>query len=265
MPIAMVEKPESRRWSTGEQDSMEMLFTLIGTASDTAALTHVEAETPLTYEGMIRQGIHLDPEWTDEVTDAGQWTVTVRYGLYESTFTFDTTGGSQHITQGLGTIGAYAPSGKTAPNFGGAIGVTNDNVEGVDITVPVYSFSETHYLPDEVVTPAYKATLFFLTGRVNNDVWKGFQAGEVLFLGASGSKRGGDNWEMSYRFASSPNVVDLTIGEITGIAKMGWDYLWVRYEDAEDATAKTLVKKPAAVYVERVYEWGDFSLLGIGI
>ncbi len=36
--------------------------------------------------------------------------------------------------------------GKTAPNFGGAIGVTQDNVEGVDIYVPVYNFSETHHI-----------------------------------------------------------------------------------------------------------------------
>ncbi len=40
--------------------------------------------------------------------------------------------------------------------------------------------------------------------------------------------------------------------------------MWVRYEDSEDATAKALVKKPVAVYVEKVYEYGDFSGLGIG-
>lgn len=47
-------------------------------------------------------------------------------------------------------------------------------------------------------------------------------------------------------------------------AKEGWHYLWVRYEDDEDATARTLIKKPRAVYVEQVYYYGDFSLLGIG-
>jgi len=34
--------------------------------------------------------------------------------------------------------------------------------------------------------------------------------------------------------------------------------------DAEDAAAKTIVKKPVAVYIEKVYEEGDFSELGIG-
>jgi hypothetical protein len=31
-----------------------------------------------------------------------------------------------------------------------------------------------------------------------------------------------------------------------------------------DATAKVLIKKPIAVYVEKVYPDGDFSFLGIG-
>lgn len=56
----------------------------------------------------------------------------------------------------------------------------------------------------------------------------------------------------------------LAVGEIIGISKKGWEYLWVRYVDAEDAVAKAIVKKPQAVYVESVYEQGDFSDLGIG-
>jgi hypothetical protein len=135
-------------------------------------------------------------------------------------------------------------------------------VEGTDVTVPVYNFTETHYLPDSAVTGAYKAALFQLTGRVNNASFKGFAAGEVLFLGASGAKRGTDDWEITYRFAASPNVTGLAVGPITGITKLGWDYLWVRYADAEDENV--LVKQPIAAYVERVYELGNFGALGIG-
>lgn len=104
--------------------------------------------------------------------------------------------------------------------------------------------------------------LFYLTGRVNHAPFKGFAAGEVLFLGASGSQRGQEDWEVTFSFAASPNVTGLAVGQITGIAKKGWEYLWVRYEDAVDA--HTLVKQPAAAYVEQVYPYGDFALLGIG-
>ena len=38
----------------------------------------------------------------------------------------------------------------------------------------------------------------------------------------------------------------------------------VRYADAEDATAKAIVKRPVAAYVEKVYEEGNFAALGIG-
>ncbi|MCK4601318.1 MAG: hypothetical protein KAU28_02550, partial [Phycisphaerae bacterium] len=65
-------------------------------------------------------------------------------------------------------------------------------------------------------------------------------------------------------FAASPNKTNLTVGEITGIDKKGWEYMWVRYADAEDAAAKAIVKKPVAVYVEKVYEEGNFAVLGIG-
>ncbi len=169
---------------------------------------------------------------------------------------------TQHITQSLQTIVKKAKPGETAPDFKQAIGVTTEEVEGVDITVPVYSFAETHYIANSLVTGAYKLTLFALTGKVNNATFKGFAAGEVLFLGASGSKRGDDEWEITFRFAASPNVTGMTVGDITGVDKKGWEYLWVRYTDAEDA--KVLVKQPAAVYVEKVYESGDFSGLGIG-
>jgi hypothetical protein len=114
------------------------------------------------------------------------------------------------------------------------------------------------------VTSFYKAALFALTGSVNNAAFRGFAAGEVLFLGASGSQRGQDDWEITFRFAASPNVTGLTVGSITNIDKRGWDYLWVRYADMEDTTAKALVKRPVAVYVEQVYPFADLSGLGIG-
>ncbi len=84
----------------------------------------------------------------------------------------------------------------------------------------------------------------------------------MLFQGASGSQRGQEDWEITFSFAASPNATGLTMGDITDIDKKGWEYLWVRYQDAEDEDV--LVKQPAAAYVEQVYPYGDFSLLGIG-
>jgi hypothetical protein len=224
--------------------------------------TLVEATIPAIYAGLSFQTYHVAHQ------GGGVWEVTARYGKREpketgeSSFSFDTGGVTTHITQSLITVNKYAAGGGTAPDCQGAIGVTGDSVEGTDITVPVYNFTETHYITDAAVTGAYKLALFQLTGKVNNGTFKGFAAGEVLFLGASGAKRGTDDWEITFRFAASPNVTGLSVGPITGITKLGWDYLWVRYTDTEDENV--LVKQPIAAYVERVYEQGNFASLGIG-
>src|SRR5207248_1374699 len=122
---------------------------------------------------------------------------------------------SLKITQSLETVASYAPPGFTAPNFQGAIGVSEDKVEGVDITIPAFQFSETHRFIDALVGGFYKQTLFQLTGRFNNAPFKGFATGECMFMGASGSKRGDEKWTITFRFAGSQNATGITIGDIT--------------------------------------------------
>ena len=248
-------------------ESAEITYVIRDIANDVDARTELLITSPATNNGLIRTDTQVE-EIHDQI-----WLGTVRYApsaanppqAGESSFSFETRGGTQHITQSLATVANYAsPDIPAAPDFGGAIGVTEDSVEGVDITVPVYTFSETHYLSPSSVTSAYKGTLFALTGRVNDAVFKGLAAGECLFLGAAGTQRGDDPWEISFAFAGSPNVTGLSVGSITGIEKKGWEYLWVRYQAAEDATAKMLIRKPIAAYVERVYRDGSFGSLGIG-
>ncbi len=236
-----------------------------GTSDEFVAWSALEAATALIVGSLVKQDVNIDRrlgeyEWAGSV----KWGMRERPETNDSTFSFDTSGGNQHITQSLLTVGAYAPPGKLAANYQGAIGVSDNGVEGVDVTVPVYNFEETHYLPVAFVDATYKLLVFALTGKVNSAAFKGFAAGECLFLGASGSLRKHDQWEVTYKFSAAPNVTGLTIGGgITGISKDGWDYLWVRYNNQEDTAAKKLVRRPESVYVERVYERADLNLLGI--
>ncbi|GAB4339303.1 MAG: hypothetical protein Kow0010_27490 [Dehalococcoidia bacterium] len=270
MPVEVREKFESRRLVkavSGTNSSAELAYIVLGTDNDIAARDALEAEAPANYATLPRQSVQIEP------LGPGLWDGVVRYALSggggglstgESSFQFDTGGGTQHITQSLATVQRVPAPGMVAPDFQGAIGVSADGVEGIDITVPVYHFAETHYKPDSAITAAYKGVLFSLTGKVNADSFRGFAPGEVLFLGANGAKRGSDDWEITYRFAASPNVTGLSIGPISGINKKGWEYLWVRYADQEDTAAKALVKRPIAAYVERVYESGSFAALQLG-
>ncbi|MBR2488030.1 MAG: hypothetical protein IKB52_02810 [Kiritimatiellae bacterium] len=180
-------------------------------------------------------------------------------------FAFDTGGGTKHLNQSLKTDGRYP---NNAPDFAGAIEVDNEgNVNGVDVTMPVLNFTETHTLSGSRVSTSYKKTLASLTGTVNRSGFRGFSAGEVLFLGASGTKRSKKSsapWEITYRFAVSPNRAGFKGGDIQVTRKYGWDYLWVRYADKVAEGGKNVVKNPDGDYVEMLYPEGDFGNLGIG-
>jgi hypothetical protein len=149
----------------------------------------------------------------------------------------------------------------------GAIGVDANGVNGIDIITPQLQWQEQYDVPNAYITAAYVRGLAGLTGTTNNAAFRGFEAGEVLFVGCSGSQewdneKGSGPWSLSYRFIASKNVTGQTIGSISGIEKKGHEYLWVRYEDA--VSGSSLLKQPKAVYVSKVYKDADFSQLGIG-
>jgi hypothetical protein len=261
MPATIAESAFSRPFRIGRTNSgWELEYHVVGTDDDLAVIDLIEANAPTLFRGRLRDGYDAEPK------GGGVWSVVVRYASLDdlNEFTFDTGGGTSRITQSLTTVATFAPSGLDAPNFQGAIGVSEDRVEGVEIGTRAYEWTETKsFLPSQVTQP-YVATLRNLTFTYNNAPFRGFAAGEVLFMGCTGGIRGGDLFRITYRFASSENVTGQVIGDITGVAKAGWDYLWVRYADYEDGTAKALVKRPRSVHVERVYFPADFALLGIG-
>jgi hypothetical protein len=257
-----------RTETMGAKPRAEIAYVVLGAVDEAEVRAVAQAQIPSAYLGIPRSSLTLD-----ERLNATTWKVRATFESTEEgqpevpqpVFAFDTGGGTQHITQSLQTVGRYGPQASAA--LGGAIGFDGQQVAGVDITVPVYQFSETHVFSPVFVTPAYPIALMRLTGAVNSGFFRGFAPGEVLFLGAAGSRRGTgieDPWEITFRFAASPNRTGVTVGSITGIQKRGWDYLWVQYGEDVDAAAQALIKKPTAVYVEQVYPFGDFGALGIG-
>lgn len=268
MTAQISESYVSRPWTLGKSASRELIYDIVGTDDENVVETLLAANAAPSYQGLLLDSVSADP------LGNGLWKGYARYQVIENTneYTFDTGGGSQKRTQSIKTTiydfvtgyDYYGDDVGTGPDFAGAIGVDGDKVEGVDITVPTYNYSETHIFAAALVTSAYKKLLRNLTGKINDAPFKDDDTGEALFLGASGMQRGDLQWAITFHFASSENATGLTVGGITGIDKGGWDYLWVRYDDFEDDTAFALVKRPVAVYVETVYESGDFSGMGIG-
>lgn len=266
------ESVESRKFTLGGNAVRELVYNIFDAADEDEAATILGANAPSTYLGLSLDSLNADP------IGPTTWKGYARYIRLSSNNeqSFSTKGRTKRVTQSIVTVGAYAPPGMEAPDFYGAIGVSDDKVEGVEVPDKSFSFSETHYFDPEEVTDAFKRTLADLTGTMCDASFRSWALGEVLLLGVEGTQRGDEKWAIKFDFDVQPNQYDIEIGgaysdgyihgdgSIIGISKLGWDYVWVRYAEFEDSFAYSLVKRPVAAYVERVVEFGDFSLLGIG-
>lgn len=260
--------------ATDRSSTAELTWRVWGTHSHDAARDYLadESVVPDTFDGLVFKSL----SWTHD--GGGVWQFTASYvhpdksddrstlDVGDYVFSFDVGGETVSRTVSLGTT-SYAKTGETAPDFKGAIGVVKEKgeskVEGVDVGVSSLKFSIRKRMPLATITLDYVRTLKALCFRKNTAAFLGFPAGELLFIGASGQEGTDTDPEVTFNFIASDNVDALTIGDITGIAKSGHDYLWVYFEDIEDATAEMTVKQPKAAYVEQVYYEGDFSLLEI--
>jgi len=236
-----------------------------GTTDRALAYALACTASPTLQGGLVRQNVSIE-QLGDDV-----WQADAHYGVMEAgnagdvSWSFEIGVESFHITNALEHVATYPAGG---PDHKGAIGVRQDGsgrtVEGVDIKIPVFTWEETHYVNYETVAShGFVQTLEETTAKINDAAWRIWTKGEILFLGASGSKRGEEPVAMTYRFAVSQSLVNQTIGTITGISKEGHNYLWVEYENEEDAGADKLVSRPKAVHVERVYDYADFTQLGL--
>jgi len=278
MPITLGEKVESREWSNTQ---ITLVYVLTGTSSDLTAQAVLLSSTAESYGDFIRQTpIDMTAVFVDTATDDGIWECTVRYVKKENataseigsqTVAYDTTGGTQHVTQSLQTVGKY-PSG-TAPDYQGAVGVNRQggslSVEGVDVGVATFHFTVTRvFAAGEQPSMGVIHSLTYKTNGAEFtvvDTQRGdsitLAAGECLFLGAgaAGGIRSDGGVEIAFHFDALPNKTGLSVGGIGGIDKKGFEYLWAAYEEKESGTR--LVKQPFAAYVEKVYEEGDFAAL----
>lgn len=225
------------------------------------------AYAPSTFDGMAANSISYRE---DEDTD--HWLFTVGYNTkpIESAIRwgFDTSGGNVRMFTSKATA-AFARTGRTAPDYKGAIGVKQSGKdaepEGVEVVTPALKLTATYKHPKDTIDFAYIKGLAALTGKTNTAPFYTFAAGELLFLGGTGDVVPGIPTEIRYEFLASSNAAGLAIGDITVTTKNGHDYLWVVFEPEQDGAAKKLVQRPLAAYVERVYDFGDFSTMNIGV
>ena len=203
----------------------------------------------------------------------------------------DSTAKQEHITSAISFedgdgIGQqkYARDGETAPNAYGAINVSGGRVGGVDRTVPTFAWTETWLVPAwYLVTKAteepdasnsmmkdaggastpYANRLSDLSGSVNNEEFRGYPGGEVVFLGARfDTNRSSTMVPVSFSFSREKNLTDFKVGDIKVDYKDGQDHIDIVYEDVSESGSA--VKRPKYVYVSQIAPRVDFNELMIG-
>jgi len=270
MSIVVAELIASREGSPSKQTLQYKVAGVTGPHDDAQVFEAVLETAPMTHNGLARQDedIKIEPQgnglWFAEVSYKQ---VTLQWPSQDGTdefkgpeYAFDTTGGTHHIEHSQKTERAY---GSENLDFGGHIGVNNGEVAGVDVVIPNLEFTERHYLVDGRVTHDYVKLLRDTTGTVNKAAFRGFEAGEVLFLGARGDRTDPGYWSVEFMFAVSKNKRGIVIGDCEVGLKKGWQHLWIHYREEKDDTGKFIIPKPVAVYVETVYDETDFTTLGI--
>ena len=268
MAFKFGEKPNSRNGGLVPA-YQERLYFASGSADENFVLNSALAATPaaiFTPAGKLyRQDIRLD--WQG----AAYCIVIVPYTPKNIDYhvSFDTTGGTVHVTSSLATASKWGAGGlNDAPDMKQTIGVNGDDVDGCDIVVPALKITVSFKHPQGIITMQRVRQLSDYTASVNTDVFLGFEAGEVLFLGSSGGWGPETETTVQHQFACVANRTAargnlLNIGDVLNIVKAGHDYAWVRY--VSDVDAGRPVKVAKHVYVEQVYSRAAFiPLLGFG-
>lgn len=237
------------------QSHVTLKYSAGGSENDRVILDLCEANLPRRWYDLYLQHYDLEP------LGGGVWEITAQYGLVDRTdrvYNLDTSGGTAHLTQSLSTSGRYG----NAPDLGGAINFDGERVEGADVNIKRFAWNEQYRLNATAFTQAYRLILFNLTYTVNSSTFRGFAAGEVIFNGCTASQQGSHDVELTYYFEASPNLSSYYVGSVLVASKLGWEYQWVRYQKSE--YANRLITVPDGVYIEKLYEYTNFALLGIG-
>jgi len=287
MAITVTERPDSGSGSDGEQRRDEKRYQVRGTADGVSARNALRDNSPATYGDHPRKTWDVDPVYIDSQNPAAcLWEGVVRYGPPQAGGTLDldvgdvvirsrSGGGTEHKTVAIAHRGAYGQAGDTAPEAHGIGDDGEGNIEGVDVEAPRYEFTVTKVFTNPSGAPS-EDTLRALADTVNSAEFSvtdsrtgrtiACAAGECLFRGhEAGAARSDGGLQITYNFAVRANRGEFTIPgtAITVTEKKGWDYLWCRYAQAEDAGAKRLYARAIAAYVDQVYRETTFSALGI--
>lgn len=265
---------EYRVWSPSQTTTLD----------DNAVAGALAIATPQLRGNLIRRQVDLKrySQWGWYATISWETFKPHDIDVYNETIKISTSGNTAEVTCAINHVASYESDGRIfddARMHGGLMNVKREggkivSQKGVETVIRQLEVALEKTFPVGTVDNNYIQTLYGLTGTVNVQPFRGYAAGEVLFLGADVTLDNLEKETVSYSFSLSPNVTNLKIGQVGGnsvdstiniSSKRGHDYLWVEYSSkiTEAQSKKHRVARPVKAHVEQVYEFGDFSLLGL--
>ena len=252
-------------------------YIVSGTDSEIDACNECYSTAPATYSGIPKRSVSVSERLTDN-----SWKIDVRYGTESSndegdesdapTLNFDCGAGTMHVTTPITQTCVYSSDGKRDSNsvasvipigWNGKYGPESE-VAGVDVSTGELRETYTKVLSRSTVTGStWKRKIAGLVGKVNSSSFKGWNAGEVMFLGASYSAplRGAQKVTVSFHFAIRLNEDSATIGGVNIGNCQGFEYLWAVTSDK--VSSGNRVPEVKKIYKSKVCKTASFSNLGL--
>ena len=252
-----------------------------GTEDDITACTSAYEFAPDEFSEIPKKSASVAERLTENA-----WKIEVNYGSEsksssgdsgseddEATMNFDCSAGTKHMTQAIEQTCVYAGSGESKDSSDEASAVpigwngkdgSESEAAGVDVSIGELRETYTKTMSKSKVTgTSWKRKVAELVGKVNSGSFKGWNAGEVMFLGCSYSapSKGSKKVSVSFHFAIRLNENKATVAGQNIGSKKGFEYLWALTDDeVRDGERKRKVRK---IYKAVVCETDGFGGLGI--
>lgn len=252
-----------------------------GTEDDITACTSAYEFAPDEFSEIPKKSASVAERLTENA-----WKIEVNYGSEsksssgdsgseddEATMNFDCSAGTKHMTQAIEQTCVYAGSGESKDSSDEASAVpigwngkdgSESEAAGVDVSNGELRETYTKIMSKSKVTgTSWKRKVAELVGKVNSGSFKGWSAGEVMFLGCSytAPTKSSKKVAVSFHFAIRLNENRATIaGQSVGSVK-GFEYLWALTDDeVKDGERKRKIRK---IYKAVVCETDGFGSLGV--
>ena len=270
------ESYNSRSITLNETATSELQFVASGYDDEVLAIAAALASIPSSFGGAA-----LDELSVQDRIATKSWLLRARYSLKRATainasagagtggsgidleaeeIDYQSSGEEKHITHSLSTLG-YPFSAPTER----AIGATKDGIAGTNVPAGISTFKIVRQFLRSGVTDELRAAWDLCRGKVNDDTWRGWDAGEVLFESWSVNLQGKSNNKVNvaFNFKARKNVVDVVYPSPVGTVPLIEGH-WVvdeRYDEIESGSK--IIKKLTAVYLHQVIPYHDFNTLGL--